>query len=385
MLWINFLHFYQPVNTDAHLIKEATQMSYKRVIRALEENPTIKFTININGSLFLRWEELGYQDLIKRIKVLLNQQQIELTGTACYHPLAPLIPTEELIEQIKENEQILKKHFGNNFKPQGFFLPEMAYSPQTGKIIKKMGYRWIILDEIAHQGKLQQTDTTKIYHDDLSQLDVIYRSRKYSNCFVPDIIKKNINKKLTIVSATDGELYGLRHIDHTAEFEKSLKLDKLQTQTISAYIKQHQQRKKTSPVSCTWESSEEELKNNIPYALWQNPGNKIQNKLWRLAQLAYRTVKKYPHDDNANWARWHLVRGLASCTFWWASGKDFSHIFGPHAWNPDEIERGINEFIRAIRAIEDVASRSTKMRAEKLFIEIKQIIWEQHWSQHWKI
>ncbi len=385
MLWINFLHFYQPVNTDAHIIKEASDMSYARIIRALDENSNIKFTININGSLFLRWKELGYTDLISNIARLIKSGQIDLTGTACYHPLLPLVPEKEIARQIDENEIILKKHFGNNFSPRGFFLPEMAYSKNVAKIIKSFGYKWIILDEIAHSGKLGQTDTAQVYYDKSTKLKMIYRSRKDSSSFVPSMIKERIKENTTIVSATDGELYGLRHIDHTAEFEKLLKNKLLKTTTVSEYISQAKSVKDTSPVNCSWDSSEKELQDGSPYILWYNENNEIQTKLWDLANLAYKTTEKYSQDENCTWSRWHLVRGLASCTFWWASDRDFSHIFGPQAWNPDEIERGMNEFIRSIRAIEDVASRNTKLKAEKLFINLKQMIWEKHWNSRWKI
>jgi hypothetical protein len=121
-----------------------------------------------------------------------------------------------------------------------------------------------------------------------------------------------------------------------------------------------------------------------PYALWENSGNGIQRRIWKLAKLASKTIKENKEDDNYKWARWHLVRGLASCTFWWASGKDFSHIYGPKAWNPDEIEKGIRELIRAIRSIENVKTRKTKINAEKLYLRIKQIIWSEHWEKHWK-
>ena len=144
MDWINFLHFYQPVNSDAHIIKEATDLSYVRIIRALQENPQIKFTININGCLFLRWEELGYGDLIKKIGRLISRGQIDLTGTACYHPILPLIPEKEIRRQIKENENILKKHFGKNFKPRGFFFPELAYGPGAAKIIKDINPEGVV-------------------------------------------------------------------------------------------------------------------------------------------------------------------------------------------------------------------------------------------------
>ena len=109
MNWINFLHFYQPANADAHIIKEAIDLSYYRIVRALEEYPKIKFTLNITGCLVLRWEEMGYLDLIKRIKKLIKRNQIELVGTASYHPLLPLIPEKEAIRQIKDQEKILKK------------------------------------------------------------------------------------------------------------------------------------------------------------------------------------------------------------------------------------------------------------------------------------
>jgi len=106
-------------------------------------------------------------------------------------------------------------------------------------------------------------------------------------------------------------------------------------------------------------------------------------KLWQLANLVYKTVEDYKKDDNYGWARWHFVRGLASCTFWWASAKDF-RLFGPISWSPDEIERGSNELIRAIRALDDVTTRRTKIKAERLYIKIKQMVWDRHWKYYWK-
>ena len=129
MLWINFLHFYQPANVDKKKVIEATTLSYERIIRGLEENSHIKFTLNITGCLLLRWdEELKRIDLIRRIKRLVLKKQIELVSSAAYHPLLPLIDEKQVIEQIKENEIILRKYFGEKIPLKGFFLPEMAYS-----------------------------------------------------------------------------------------------------------------------------------------------------------------------------------------------------------------------------------------------------------------
>ena len=388
MNWINFIHLYQPANSDAHTIKEATEESYLRLVRALEENPKTKFTLNITGCLILRWDILGYTELINRLKKLIKKNKIEITATASYHPLLPLVPEKEVVYQIKDQEKILKKYFDIK-KPEGLFLPEMAYSPRVGKIIKKLGYKWIILDEIAHNKKLNYTNTTKVYKDKSSGLNIVFRSRNLSKSYVPDTLLKLIkNKKNSqvFISGTDAELYGLRHKDPTAQFEKLLKHKNLKTQTISEFVNSYQSSnkpEKTDLVSCSWESTELELKNKTPYVLWLDNKNKIQQKLWELTNLVYGIIEKHEKDENYFWARWHFVRGLASCTFWWASAKDF-RMFGPISWSPDEIERGGNELIRSIRAIENETTRKDKIKAEKLYIKIKEMVWHMHWTYYWK-
>ncbi len=388
MLWINFLHLYQPATADDHTIKEATEKSYLRIIRALEEHPRVKFTLNINGCLIERWQELSYSSLIKRVNRLIEKKQIELTGTAFYHPILPLVPEEEAVKQIKEQEKILKKHFGKNLPLRGFFFPEMAYGQEAGKLIKRLGYQWIIAGELSYNGRLNQVDFSKICQDKKNKLKVIFRSRNLSRSYVPDelikIIKKEGNDKKIIITATDGELYGLKHNDPTAEFEKLLGLNKLRTQTISEFIGGQKDTIKIEIIPGNWESTEQELKNNLPYALWFNKKNKIQSKLWRFAKFAYDVIGRHFKDKNYYWARWHLSRGLSSCTFWWASARDFRHVFGPLAWGPDEIEKGLSELIRSIRALDKTTTRQTKIKAEKIYLNIKHMIWRKHWTCHWK-
>lgn len=410
MTWINFLHLYQPANSDPYIIEEATEASYKRLISILEANPDLCFSLNITGCLVLRWRELGYVTLIKRIKKLVSLGQIELTGSVAYHCLTPLIPETEVIKQIQENSEILRKNFGSKLKLAGFFLPEMAYSPQVAKLIKKQGFTWIILDEIAYSGRFTNLDNSFVYKDQASNLKVIFRSRKASNSYVPEIVWQKLNqtkpektevnqglsKKKTLkqgnfltsqvlITATDGELYGLRHNDPEKILEQVVGDERLVTKTISQFIQQAKFGKTVNLKPCNWESTVQELDLGLPYASWLEPNNPLQTQIWELAYLALETIETYISDPNHNWARWHLVRGLASCTFWWASARDFAYIYGPHAWNPDEVERGVNELVRAIRSLDDVATRSFKLQAETKYIKIKECLWQTHWDSYWKI
>ena len=271
MLWINFLHLYQPANAEAKNILEATEKSYLRIIRAIEEHPKIKFTLNITGCLFLRWDELGYHDLISKIKNLIKNKQLELTGSSAYHHLLPLIPEKEIYKQILENEKILEKYL-NLEKPQGFFLPEMAYSEKVGNIIHKAGYEWLILDEIT----TQNTENQKLHECENTGLKIISRSRQISNTYVPktilEILKNNKNKdQEEIITATDAELYGLRYIDHTANFEELLKNPNLKTKTISEFLNyQNKNLPKTKLQNSSWESNSDEIKSKNSYPLWQD-------------------------------------------------------------------------------------------------------------------
>src|SRR3989338_7368146 len=112
MLWINFLHFYQPATLDREMIAEAVEKSYRRIVKALYRHPRTRFTMNIQACLLEKMHELGYQNLLRNFKKLVERGQIELVGSAAYHPILPLIPAEEVVAQIKLQEKLLKKYFG---------------------------------------------------------------------------------------------------------------------------------------------------------------------------------------------------------------------------------------------------------------------------------
>ena len=382
--WVNFLHFYQPATADDETVIEATQRSYQRIISALLRNPKIKFTFNLTGCLLERWQALGYQQLINQLKHLIARGQIELVGSAAFHPILPLLPPLEIIRNIKINQQILKKYFGPKLKLKGFFSPEAAYSPRLARLIKKIGYHWLIVDEITAYGKLTKLSLSQKYFDKNSGLILCFRQRQISKSYVPQTLFKFIKagQDKIVITATDAELYGLRHADFRGNFEKLLKRPEINTLTVGRYLaKQKKIDKIVARTSC-WESTAKELAHELPFALWYNPKNKIQMLLWQLAYLAIKTVNHYQNDQQYTWARQHLDRGLSSCTFWWASARDFK-LFGTLSWNPDEIERGVNELIRSIRSLTNPNTKETKIKAEKLYLKIKKLVWHKHWTYYW--
>ncbi len=371
---------------EREAIEEIAQDSYNFILDILEKSPKIKLTINICGGLTEQLDKYGYKDIIKRIKKLAEKGQIELTSSAAFHAFLPLLPETEIKYQIKTNDAINKRYFGNIYNPSGFFMPEMAYSKKLGKIIAEMGYKWTILDDIHLDGKFGNVNYNKGYIIKSGGLKTIFRKRKISKTYVPtEILKllKDDKNSRNIITATDGELYGHHHQDIEGHFYNVVKNTNIETATISDFFKKIKSWDNVEPVAASWESTEKELKNKEPYALWDNSHNKIQQKLWKLANLALTTANNHINDEQYGWARDHLNKGLASCTFWWAAGRNFTDSFGPISWNPDEIEKGTDELIKAVRALDNI-SRLTKIKAEKLYITIKKMIWEKHWKYYWK-
>lgn len=398
MIWLNFLHFYQPANAESFSIHKALDKSYWRLLRLMEEHPDLRATWNVSGCLLERLADEKENAFLERLKFLVKKGRVELTGSAAYHGFLPLLPEDEVIRQIKTNEKILRKHFGKNFKPAGFFFPEMAYSPALSKLVKRLGYSWIILDEIAYSSiNKKRPEAGKVYIDSASGLKVVFRDRAISSAYPPDKIWPLIKKEKSeagkakkaeleiILTATDAELYGLRHEDPTAEIEKIAKEKSLSSATLSSFIKSVKGKlEKTELKSSSWESSPKDVNGGKPYHLWLDKNNKIQVNLWKLADIALDMGVKFKKDKNHYWYRWHLVRGLASCTFWWASAHDFSKIYGPYAWSPDEIERGLEDMIRSVRSFADLKTKKRKLEAEAIYLKIKKLIWESHWKKHWQ-
>tara|TARA_B100001964_G_C14198688_1_gene584653 strand:+ start:375 stop:1520 length:1146 start_codon:yes stop_codon:yes gene_type:complete len=376
IIWVNFLHIYQPPWQDRGIIEQVSIESYEYILTLLEKYNNFKVTLNITGNLIEQLEELR-PDLIKRVQFLFKKNKIELTSSSKYHALLPLLPPEEIKRQIELNKEVLIKYF--DFKKiKGFYLPEMAFNLKTAKIIKKLGFKYIILDQINYKGKINNSILYKIKN---LGLIVIFRNRRISKSYPPEIIYNILknNKKEIIITGTDGEIYGHQHEDWQGYLEKILKKN-IKIKTISQYIDTLVIEKEIVLRPGSWESTHIELKNKKPFVLWNNPYNKIHKLLWELTNFSIFLNKKYKKDKNYKWSRLHLDKGLSSCSFWWASGRKLS-AFSPLSWNPEIIDNGIEEIIRSIRSLNS-ATIKEKVKAEKIYANIKKVIWETHWKKY---
>src|SRR5262249_24823968 len=149
--------------------------------------------------------------------------------------------------------------------------------------------------------------------------------------------------------------------------QKAFTSPDIQMQTVSEYIasleKEHASRVSIEPHAGSWESTLQEQKARIPFALWDDPKNNIHQELWKLAAAVIDMVEHNTNDPHYDLARSKLDKGLASCAWWWASERILG-AFSPLTWNPTEIEKGAFMLQDAIRSCKQLP-RKEYTRVEK--------------------
>lgn len=380
MNWINFLHIYQPPTQTKDVFDNIVRESYSLILKLLKEYPRLVLTMNISGSLLELLEKHGHNEIILGFAKYATEGRIELVGSAMYHPILPLIQGAEVRKQIELHNEISKKFFGEAYNPKGFYIPEMAYSNNTARIIKELGFEWIILDPIS-------TTTTNIlstikYEADQVNLKVIFRNTEISKTFPIEHVLEHstVLANEYLVTAHDGELYGHWHKDDRGYYKKAFSNPDITFITASDYLNKLDKTEKVTLRDSNWESTPEELSKHVSFALWNNPKNSIHKKLWDLAHLAEKTLVENSNDPYIGAAQDRLHRGLASCAWWWASEHQIGP-FSPVCWNPKEIEEGGHEIIEAIRTLKNISSNK-RIEAESAYTDLHELIWENHWLKH---
>jgi len=133
--WAPLLHMYQPTFQDSRVLRQIDKECYKPLLKMFEEHDNVKISLNINAVLIDKLNEFDLCDTLEILQNLESSNKIEITGTAKFHPILPLIPQKECEHQIEINEKNLRNEF-KQWERGGFFPPEMSISSQVAKYIR---------------------------------------------------------------------------------------------------------------------------------------------------------------------------------------------------------------------------------------------------------
>ncbi len=125
-------------------IPNVVNQSYIPVLTSLLEIPKIEVVLNFTG-VTLEILNNEYPEVLDLLKEGIEKGKFEMTGTGYSHPIFPLLPIEDSRKQIEFNLQVMENTL--NYKPTGFWLPELAYDPTLPSLLKEYGFSYIFIDE----------------------------------------------------------------------------------------------------------------------------------------------------------------------------------------------------------------------------------------------
>lgn len=374
MYWANLLHLYQPPGQKKEITKKVARESYWRIIDILKRHPETRISLNINASLTEQLPTAGLSGMIGDLQTLAKRGQIEFTGSAKYHVILALLPETEIVRQIELNNQTNKKFFGRAWKPTGFFIPELCYSKKVAAAVKKMGFKWIVLDEIAYNGKFNKVKFEKQFLIKNLGLPVFFRNTRISNLFFTAEAKTTADffrvmaddgrSKNFLPTALDGENLGHHQKEMDELYEQLLLTKKFEAINFSDLLKIYKNKQDVEPTPSSWSSREEDIKRKVYYPLWKNPKNEIHRLEWRLTNLAIKTLGENTSDPNFKKARQRLDRALHSDQYWWASANPW--------WSVEIIENGAKMLADAAGSLEKIPA-TTRRETEKLYKKISDL------------
>jgi len=385
MYWANFLHIYQPAEQQPDILEAIVNQSYRPILLGLKKHKRARLTFNINGALLELFDKYKYYDLIDNLRELGEEGRVEFTSSAKYHAFLPFLEEEEIVRQIKINNETCQFFLGKAYQPKGFFPPEMAYHEKLVKIVENLGFEWMILDEIACTGKVEEVDYKKIYQIKGSKLKVFFRERRISNLIMSAVVrsreslveamKNDFKSGRYLITAMDGETFG----HHRPGLEKLLfeifespEFNLIKISEISNYYKNIEE---VTPIRSTWASSQEDIEKNIQFLSWSDPENIIHHWQWDFLKLVLDEVHKMDRNSNL----YPIVRkkmdiALASDQFWWASAKPW--------WSLEMIEDGAYKLLDTIRTIPNI-SKDKLEKASNYYEKIVSTAFE--WQRGGKI
>jgi alpha-amylase/alpha-mannosidase (GH57 family) len=153
------LNLHQPPGNLDYLLAEAPWeakeilFAYDRIARALWDYEGLaRVHLSVSGTLL---EDLAKPDFQSRTYGIVdcgsvlwhfqNRDLFEILGTGYYHPVLPLIPEQDRGEHLSRWLAAARHVFWRE-RFDGFWPPEMAFSMELIPLLKRHGYRYVIVD-----------------------------------------------------------------------------------------------------------------------------------------------------------------------------------------------------------------------------------------------
>ena len=153
------LNLHQPSGNLETLLSTETWTA-KEILMAMDRIPRSlwgyedvgRVHLSLSGTLLETLSRPDFQECVygvvkcgELLWQLQNRRIIDILGTAFYHPVLPLIPPQDWEEQLRRWRG-LASHLFWRTDFSGFWPPEMGFTMEMIPVLKRLGYRYVLVD-----------------------------------------------------------------------------------------------------------------------------------------------------------------------------------------------------------------------------------------------
>lgn len=384
LTWSPIFHFYQPIHSDDHIVRQILYSCYLPVLELFLHNKDAEATFHISGSLTLVLERMGYDDFFVKTRELIERGQVELITSPVYHPIMPLTPDDALQRQLQQSREIME-YFYHTSGEKILFPPELAVDEHILTEIGKQ-FDYVIVDQSSLGKKnwnipfysnpvLSYANTNLVVSNRM--LTAIFRA--YPNWInqeaLIEYIKKNNTDNLPLIHANDIEIFGHHYEERIHVLNELVSHREITMQKVTNALKDIKPTLIDHIKASTWQTFPEEHTANTPFSMWIDPNNNLQGMYYDLMEQTHTALAMTPppeKDINLVYtsAQKHFDIGTASCHSYWLSNKPW--------WHPEIAEAGATHLIKCVRSLP--VPNKFKQKAEGLYTEFLKQMWQRNWS-----
>jgi len=357
------LNLHQPAGNLEALLDQGSWET-REILEAMDRMPrslwgyedVARVHLSLSGTLL---ETLSDPDFQRRVYgmvdcgsllwFLQNRALFSLLGTGYYHPVLPLIPAPDRPEQVGRWQGIASHVFWRS-DFSGFWPPEMGFSMELIPLLKRHGYRYVLVDSNHVEAVTPMSWEELRYRPHIArhgddEIIVIVRDRELSDAqlsgmdlpwFINEVTQRtrHCDFEPLVTTATDGDNGGwFRNHSFEANFWGLYRnlLDQARSGTspirptfIDDYLDRFGAHGEVKVLTGAWNTG---WHHGQGFMQWT--GSQAQrDTLERVAETSkalhdarWRAGERHSADGELHYwledAMWHLLRAETSCNFYW--------------------------------------------------------------------
>lgn len=349
------LNFHQPAGNLWSLLEtepwQAHEILYAmdRMPRSLWDYEDIaRVHLSLSGTLLETLADPAFQqnvygivDVGSLLWHLQNERLFRILGTAYYHAVLPLIPEADRPAQIERWLGIARHLFWRD-RFDGFWPPEMGFSMELIPLLKRYGYRYVLVDSEHVRAVTPMRWEELLYRPHVArygeeEIIVVVRDRDLSNAqesgmeygwFEREVADRTrwCDFPPLVTTATDGDNGGwFRNTTEGANFWSAFYRELLQHAThpsalirpsfIDVYLDRHGAHGEVMVETGAWNTG---WHHGRGFVQWT--GSQAQrDALARVSEVSHRLHerKNSLNMQTFEQAYWRLLRAQTSCNFYW--------------------------------------------------------------------